>query len=86
MDPRILDPRLLEILETRTCPALPGDVCDRAYGAARRLLAARDLCDILCPLAQLDDGRFAIAAWGKWVIIFVWIPGQGARDLALQRV
>ena len=82
----IFDPRLLEILETRTCSALPGELCDRAYSAARRLLAARDLCDILCPLAQLDDGRLAIAAWGKWVIVFVWIPGQGARNLALQRV
>lgn len=86
MKDRITDARLIEILETRACPALPGDLCDRAYGAMRRLLAARDWNDILVPVARLPDGRYAIRLLGKWVLIFCWIAGQGARDLALQRV
>jgi len=86
MSDRISDTRLLEIFQTRTCTGLPADLCHRAYGATRRLLAARDWSDILVPVAQLPDGRFAILAYGKWVIVFVWVPGQGARELALQRV
>jgi hypothetical protein len=86
MSDRISDTRLLQILQTRACPGLPGDLCDGAYRAARRLLAARDWGDILAPVAKLTKGHFAIHAHGKWVIVFIWIPGQGARELALQRV
>lgn len=83
---RISDSRLIEILDTRTCPALPGEVCTQAYGAMRRLLAAREWNDVLVKVAALPDDRFAIHVLGKWVLVFTWIAGQGARELALQRV
>lgn len=83
---RICDARLLEIHQTRACPDLPADLCACAYSAARKLLAARDLSDIFVPIAKTPDGLYAIRAYGKWVIVFNWTPGLGARDLALRRV
>jgi hypothetical protein len=81
------DPRLVEILTTRACSGLPADLCSSAYRVLRLLLAARAWSDVevFTQIAALPDGRFAAPAHGKWVIVFEWLPGSGARNLALQR-
>lgn len=87
--PSINDPRLDDILATGTCTSLPADVCAAAYRVTRLLLAATTWGDVQLfrrRLAHLEDGRHAIGVTGKWVLIFTWYPGSGARDLALQRV
>jgi hypothetical protein len=83
---RVVDPRLVQILATRGDPSLPADVAERAYRLARLLLAAHEWRDITVFTMPMPCGdRFAAPVVGKWVVVFVWVAGAGARDLALQR-
>lgn len=85
---RVADPRLVQILAAREHPDLPADVAHRAYRLARLLLAAsewRDLSVFTDPQPRGPPDSFAAPVLGKWEIVFTWMPGSGARSLALQR-
>ncbi len=85
---RIIDQRLLDICSTGACADLPAALWPPARKLASLLLAVRAIedIDLFTRLANLADGRLAVPAWGRWFIVFNWIPELGAKNLALQRL
>jgi hypothetical protein len=86
---RFMGDRVAEIYQWRLAQGIEEHLSIAAHRLLNRLVAATSLQDVDTYGPVYDwanaPGRLGIQVEGKWYLTFIWVEGQGAFEIQLER-